>query len=75
MNQDKLIEKLRETLPAVFSRTEVERLMPGTLSSKTLANLQSAGDGPPIWKQGRRCLYEKDSFLRWYSKRVHKVEL
>lgn len=75
MHQDNLIEKLRETLPAVFGRTEIEKLMPGTLSSKTLANLNSCGEGPPYWKQGRRCLYEKDSFLNWFSKRIQKVEL
>ena len=69
-----LIEKMRETLPAAFGRTAVDQLLPGVLSSKTLANLDSAGEGPEYFKHGKKVIYERDSFLAWLGKRIRKVE-
>ena len=76
MEQLTIIEKLEESLPVVFGRTEVEKLLPGIINSKTLANLDSAGEGPATYyKQGRKVFYERDSFLEWLSGRIKKVEL
>lgn len=72
-NQEYIISKLQNSLPAIFGRTAVEKLMPGILNSKTLANLDSAGEGPPYFKQGRKVFYERDSFLKWFEKRVIKA--
>lgn len=60
-----LIEKLRETLPLAFGRTEIERLLPGVISSKTLANYSSMGNGPNSYRLGRKVIYEKEDFLNW----------
>ena len=65
-----LIEKLKEELPIVFARKEIERLLPGVVSSKTLANLSSQGTGPPSCRHGRTVIYDRDAFLDWLSKRV-----
>ena len=65
-----LIEKLKEELPIVFARKEIERLLPGVVSSKTLANLSSQGTGPPSYHHGRTVIYDRDVFLDWLSKRV-----
>lgn len=65
-----LIEKLREELPTVFARKEIDRLLPGLISSKSLANLSSQGNGPPSYHHGRTVIYDRDVFLDWLSKRV-----
>ncbi|NTW88585.1 MAG: hypothetical protein HGB26_05565 [Desulfobulbaceae bacterium] len=76
MEQQTIIEKLEISLPDVFGRTEVERLLPGIINSKTLANLDSAGKGPSVYyKHGRKVVYEKEAFLQWLSKRIKRIEL
>lgn len=61
------IEGLRGNLPPVFPRREVPRLLGGALAAGTLANLGTAG--PPFYRQGRHAVYERESFLKWYSTR------
>jgi len=70
-----IIAQLDKSLPVAFGRTEVEKLLPGIISSKALANLSSAGEGPPSYRHGRKICYEKASFLAWLSKRVKRVEM
>jgi hypothetical protein len=65
-----LIEKLKKELPIVFARKEIEHLLPGLISSKSLANLSSQGKGPPSYHHGRTVIYDRDVFLDWLSKRV-----
>ncbi len=76
MESNPIIEKLSNSLPVVFGRTEVDKLLPGIINSKTLANLDSAGAGPSTYyKQGRKVFYEREVFLEWLAKRVKKIEL
>lgn len=70
MREPDIIEQLRQQLPVAFGRTEVEKLLPGFISSKTLANLSSYGEGPPYYHHGRKVVYEKEGFLNWLSKRM-----
>ena len=65
-----LIKQLRDNLPIAFARKEIDRLLPGVISPKTLANLSSQGDGPPAYHQGRTVFYNRDAFLEWLSKRI-----
>ncbi len=65
-----LIEQLRANLPIAFARKEIDRLLPGVISPKTLANLSSQGVGPPAFHQGRTVIYNRDDFLNWLSKRI-----
>ena len=65
-----LIEKLKEELPLVFARKEIDRLLPGLISSKSLANLSSQGKGPPSYHHGRTVIYDRDDFLHWLGERV-----
>ena len=71
---DELMEKLHQDLPAAFGRTAVEKLLPGIITSKTLANLGSAGLGPNSYRHGKKVFYEKDAFLDWLSQRVRRIE-
>ena len=64
------IEKLKKELPIAFARKEIDRLLPGVISPKTLANLSSQGVGPPSYHQGRTVIYNRDTFLNWLSKRI-----
>ena len=58
-------EQLYKQLPNVFGRKAVNDLLPGVISSKTLANLDSLGKGPEFVKAGRSVLYTRDSFVPW----------
>lgn len=43
---DSIIESLRADLPAVFTRAKAEELLGGIISAGSLANADSAGEGP-----------------------------
>lgn len=70
---DNMREILKD-LPVVFGRNAIEQLFPGILTSKFLANLDSAGTGPERFKRGRRVFYERDSFIDWFLNNVHLVQ-
>jgi len=74
LNQS-IIKELDESLPVVFARNEIEKIMPGVISSKTLANLDSAGQGPPRYKHNRKVIYEKKEFIAWLTRRIKRVEM
>ena len=63
----KVIEHLRKSLPATFGRSAINDLFPGIITSKTQANIDSSGDGPPSFKINRTVCYERDSYLEWLS--------
>ena len=69
-----LLDVWDKSLPPAFGRSEIEVLLPGIISSKTLANLESMGSGPPSYRNGRRVFYERGSFLTWLSTRIRRVE-
>ncbi len=62
---ESIIEKLNCTLPAIFARKEVPKLLGNCITTGTLANLQSSGLGPPSLRNGRNSVYEKETFLVW----------
>lgn len=57
---------LQCTLPTVFARKEVPKLLGNTISAGTLANFASEGYGPPCIRNGRNAIYERESFLNWF---------
>jgi len=71
---DEFIEHLRKTLPCFIKRKNISNLLFGIISSKTLANMDSSGEGPPRMKSGRDVFYHRDLFLAWLAKRIKKVE-
>lgn len=60
---EKMFDTLEETLPPIFARREVPKLLGGSIATGTLANLGK--DGPPYIRRGRNAIYEKTSFLEW----------
>ena len=71
---NELMKKLQHDLPPAFGRMAVDKLLPGIITSKTMANLDSAGLGPKSYKCGRKVFYQKDAFLDWLSRRVRSIE-
>ena len=59
------LKNILSELPPIFGRKAVERLMPGIISSKTLANLHSMGKGPRSSRIGRTVCYARSEFVEW----------
>lgn len=53
----------------IVSRTEIEKFSGGLFTSKTLANLDSLGDGPPRGRCGRKVFYPVDTLVTWLEAR------
>ncbi len=62
---ESLRAELENKLPAVFGRSVITDLLPGIISGKTLANLESKGEGPVGYWCGNRRFYERKTFVPW----------
>ncbi len=62
-----------KNLPPVFGRNEVQRLFPGVISPKSLANLANKGKGPKFLKNGRLAVYMTADFVDWLKDRAKPV--
>lgn len=61
-----VFDQMAERWPAPgFTRGEVARVTGGLISGKTLANLASLGEGPPMSKLRGRAYYEVGPFIQW----------
>ena len=61
-----VFEKMAEAWGAPgFVRPETRRVTGGLIHGKTLANLQSKGEGPPCTKIGNKAYYELETFIPW----------
>lgn len=58
-----MFETLEKTLPPIFARRHIAKLLGGSIASGTLANMGK--DGPPYVRRGRNAIYEKSTFLKW----------
>lgn len=67
--RDLFIKKLKEELPTIFTRREVEKLLGGAIAAGTLANLGK--NGPKYVFVNRNAVYEKESFLEWLRTQMH----
>ncbi len=65
-----IIEKIRKTVPTSFERQEVDKLLAGVISRKTLENLAVKGTGPRYYLLRGRVIYDREEFLTWLSKRM-----
>ena len=62
--------ELGKNLPPMISRDHVEKLLGGVISSKTLANLDSLGEGPKRMRVGRKVVYLTEDLLDWLESRT-----
>ncbi len=56
--------------PPVVPRHKIPEFSGHTISSKTIANLDSKGEGPPSFKMGRTRVYPKADLLKWFKNRM-----
>jgi len=68
------IQRLRETLPPQFARTEVRRLTGGLIAPQTLANATAKGEDPPHFKFNGRVGYEREAFCDWLAGRQKRAQ-
>ena len=62
--------KLAKNWPApIVSRTEIAKFSGGLLTPRTLANLDSLGEGPPRGRCGRKIFYPVDTLVTWLAAR------
>ena len=64
------LSSLIPKLPPLISRDHVEKLLGGVVSSKTLANLDSLGEGPKRMRVGRKVAYLTEDLLGWLALRT-----
>jgi len=67
MNINHIINKLTESMPPVFTRKELPKLLGGILTVGHICNLDAAKQGPPRLRLKRHVIYERDSFLEWFK--------
>ena len=70
---NKVFDVDQKALPPIFGRSEVERLFPGVISPKTLANMAHKGEGPKFVRNGRLAVYLTADFLDWLKARSKPV--
>jgi len=77
MKRDVFQEMAERWPSAVVARTEVGRFTGGMISSKYLANLDSAKDkeGPPgRIRIGRKVAYPVSEFVKWLEARAENLD-
>ena len=63
---ESFFEKLKETLPPVFTREEAVKHLGGLFHRKTLGNIDIRGEGPNVRVRiGKKVAYERESFIQW----------
>ena len=64
-----IFDRMAEAWPGPgFTRSDAQKFTGGIIGSKTLANLHSLGEGPPVLKLRGKAFYEKRSFIAWLRK-------
>lgn len=65
------LTRIADKLPPVIARKEVARILGGIIAPKTLANLDSLGEGPKArFKIGRNVAYITADLLAWLEERA-----
>jgi hypothetical protein len=64
-------QTLADAWPApIVARGQIERFSGGLLTSKSMANLDSLGLGPPRGRLGRKVFYDVVELCRWMQQRA-----
>ena len=58
--------------PRMIARTNIEEIIRG-LKPKTLANLNSMGEGPSYCKIGNKVYYQVDELMKWATLKKTKT--
>jgi len=67
---ERIFENLSQKSPEIVTRKKLQELTGGLISEKTLANLDSQGDGiQPRMRFGGKVAYPKSAAISWLKKR------
>jgi len=67
----KNFKELVERWPSAFvSRTDAGKFSGGAVTSKSLANHDSAGTGPERFRVGRKVVYSAEGLAQWLQNRA-----
>lgn len=59
-------EALRNGLPPVIARHEVDKYLGGLVSPLTIRNADREGKGPDVaWRVGKKIAYKTESLISW----------
>ena len=72
MNTD--LSTLRDKLPPVVSRSQIDRYLGGLISCGYLQNLDSEGKGPRRIRLGRKIGYLREDLIAWLEERCEVIE-
>jgi hypothetical protein len=64
------LSELRRSLPLIVARKKIDLYLGGIISKAYLANLDSAGQGPPQVRLGKNVGYLRDPFVDWLESRL-----
>lgn len=68
-HKQEFICALAGELPPFIARTDVDRLLGGIVSGKTLSNADARGEGPEVaYAVGRKVVYSREALLQWVSR-------
>ncbi len=73
MQQKIDFSELIPKLPPFIARDHVGKLLGGVISSKTLANYDSLGEGPKRMRMGRKVVYMTEDLLDWLASRTTQL--
>jgi len=62
---ERFLSAMENILPDVFARHALTNLSGGLINSRTIANKNSLGHGPPFIRSSKVIGFEKSSFLKW----------
>lgn len=67
---EEIFETLSRTAPEILTRQKIHELTGGLISAKTLANLDSEGDGiQPRFRVGGKVAYQKEAVIAFLKRR------
>ncbi len=68
-----LYREVKNDLPPLIARDQVGILLGGVISPKSLANLDSLGEGPTRFRIGRKVVYKTEDLLSWLETRTQII--
>ncbi len=63
---DNMVDRWPSTIVA---RGRIPEFTGGAITAKYMANIDSAGEGPPRFRVGRKVVYPVDTLIRWLEER------
>jgi len=70
---NRVIRNVRDRLPILCRRSDIEAATDGLLRKQTLSNMAHDGRGPKFTRIGRRVVYARDDVVDWLEEHAECV--